>query len=395
MSASVRESPAPASAELYERALKHLPGGNTRSTVFMSPSPPYARSGKGCRITDVDGHEVIDFLNNYTALIHGHARREIVEAAVDAVASGSCFGMPTEHEIELAERLAARVGSAPKWRFVNSGTEAVMAAVRLARAATGRSGVIRFQDAYHGTYDAAIQPPARGVPASVEAEVTTVPYGDIPALQEVLDGRDSNVACVLFDAIPARAGARFAESEFVHALRSETRKHDVILIHDEVISLRLAYGGVQSLYAYEPDLTTVGKIIGGGFPIGAVGGREDLLDLFDPRRTDSISHAGTFNANPVSMRAGIVSVDLLTEKEIERINALGDQLRGGLEQQGWDVRGLGSLLQVVVDDPATLWWNLYRAGILAGGRGLLCTSTAMDESIIDHALDVFAGLRAS
>jgi glutamate-1-semialdehyde 2,1-aminomutase len=374
---------------LHERALASLPGGNTRTTVFVPPRPPYAVRGEGCELIDADGRRVLDLLSNYTALVHGHARPEIVEAAVDAVRAGSSFGLPTEREIELAERLRARIPSAVKWRFTNSGSEAVMMAIRLARAATGRSGVLRFQGAYHGSYDAAMQPPARGVPASVEGEIVTVPLGDGAGLEAALAEHGSRLACVLFDAMPNRAGLRPVAPEFVRLLRELTLQHGVLLVQDEVITLRLAVGGLQGVYGIEPDITTVGKLIGGGFPIGGVGGREELMALFDPRRPDAIGHGGTFNANPVSMSAGAASLDLLTEDEIARINALGNRLRESLAERGWDVSGEGSLLQVRAPDQQALWWSLYAEGALIAANGLICTSTAMGETDIDRALEAF------
>ncbi len=374
---------------LHERALAALPGGNSRSSVFVPPRPPYAVRGEGCELIDADGRRVLDLLNNYTSLAHGHARAEIVEAAVDALRAGSCFGLPTEHEIELAERMRARIPSADKWRFANSGSEAVMMAIRLARAATGRSAILRFQGSYHGSYDAAMQTPARGVPPSVEGEIVTVEIGDLDGLETALEEHGPRLACVLFDAMPNRAGLRFVGPEFASALREQTRRHGVLLVQDEVITLRLAFGGLQSLCGMEPDITTVAKVIGGGFPIGGVGGREDLMALFDPRGPNPVVHPGTFNANPVSMRAGAVALDLLTADEIARINALGDRLREALAERGWEVSGQGSLLQVRAADQGALWWSLYGEGVLIAGNGLMCISTAMGDSEVDRALEAF------
>jgi glutamate-1-semialdehyde 2,1-aminomutase len=383
----------PAADKLHDRALASLPGGNTRTTLFVPPRPPYAVRGEGCTLIDADGRRVLDLLNNYTALVHGHARPEIVDAAVAAVRNSSCFGLPTEHEIELAERLRERMPTAAKWRFANSGSEAVMMAIRLARAATGRSAVMRFQGAYHGIYDAAVQPPARGVPASVEGEIITVAVGDAQAVQTVLDEHGERIACVLFDAMPNRAGLRPADPEFVHLLRELTRQHGVLLVQDEVISLRVAFAGIHSLYGIEPDIVTVGKLIGGGFPIGGVGGREELMALFDPRGLDPVVHGGTFSANPVSMRAGATSLDLLTVDAIAHISALGDRLRESLAGSGWDVSGQGSLLQVRVPDQAALWWSLYTGGVLIASNGLMCTSTAMDDADVDRAVEAFERVR--
>lgn len=374
---------------IYSRALEHLPGGNSRTTVFVAPRPPYAARGSGCTVVDADGNELLDLLNNYTSLIHGHARPEIVAEAIAAVEQGSSFGLPTEHEVALAELLGERVAGAPKWRFTNSGSEAVMMAIRLARAVTGRSKVLRFQGAYHGSYDFALQPPSRGVPDSVETEIVTVGVGDADGLRQAMSREGDQIACVLFDPVPNRAGLVPTTPEFVRLLRDETRRHGVLLVADEVISFRLAHGGAQALYGIEPDLTTVGKVIGGGFPVGAVGGRSDLMDHFDPRRQDPVVHPGTFSANPVTMRAGRVALDLLTGDEIDRINGLGEGMRIALGERGWPVSGTGSLLKVNVPDPKLLWWRLYGEGVLIANNGLVCMSTAMADADVARALNAF------
>jgi glutamate-1-semialdehyde 2,1-aminomutase len=383
----------PAADAIYERALAHLPGGNSRTTVFVPPRPPFAVRGSGPYLYDADGRQLLDFNNNYTSLVHGHARPEIVAEAIAAVQDGSCFSLPTEHEAALAERLAARIPAAPKWRFANSGSEAVMMAIRLARAATGLGGVLRFEGCYHGSYDAVMQPGARGVPASVSDDVVTVPVGDEDALRAALSEHGRRLACVLFDAMPNRAGLRPADPAFVRMLRYETAKRGILLIQDEVITFRVATGGIQSLYDAEPDITTLGKVIGGGFPIGAVGGRSDLMDLFDPRRPNAVVHPGTFSANPVSLRAGAVSVDLLTPDAIERMNTLGDTLREALSDQGWTVTGRGSLCRLHVDDPARLWWKLYEQGVTIAANGLVCLSTAVEENHLEAATAAFAAVR--
>jgi glutamate-1-semialdehyde 2,1-aminomutase len=217
----------------------------------------------------------------------------------------------------------------------------------------------------------------------------SIPVGDGEALKEVLEARGEEIACVLFDAMPNRAGLVPAELEFVDLLRGETRRRGILLIHDEVITFRIAPGGLQSLYGLEPDITTLGKVIGGGYPVGAVGGRADLMDNFDPRKPEHLVHGGTFSANPVTMRAGLAALELLTGGEIERINALGDNLRHELVNQGWNVTGKGSLLRINVSDSTALWWQLYEEGVLIAGNGLAATSTAMNEASIDRALAAF------
>ena len=227
----------------------------------------------------------------------------------------------------LAERLAGRIPGAPSWRFTNSGTEAVMVALRLARVATGRGAVLRFDGCYHGTSDWALEPGAVGMPAGLADDIISIPVGDESALRDALEQHGEQIACVLFDAMPNRAGLRPADPEYVRLLREETRRRGILLVLDEVITFRVAFGGVQSVYGLEPDITTLGKIIGGGFAVGALGGPRELMELFDPRRPDRIAHGGTFSANPVAMRAGAAALDLLTAAEIERINGLGDRLR--------------------------------------------------------------------
>src|SRR5579884_485644 len=378
-----------ASDALYIRALEHLPGGNSRTTLFVPPHPPYAVRGHGASVFDADGRELLDLVGNYTALIHGHCRAEINAAASAAIRDGASFSLPTRYEVDLAAELSRRIASGEKWRFANSGTEAVMMALRLARFATGREVTVRFDSCYHGSYDGALAPGAHGVPAALAHAIVSLPMGDAAALLAVLEARGDEIACVLFDAMPNRAGLIPADREFVDLLRRETRNRGILLIHDEVITFRIATSGLQSLYGLEPDITTLGKVIGGGYPVGAVGGRADLMDYFDPRTPGHLVHGGTFSANPLTMRAGLAALELLTPDEIERINGLGDYLRHELTNQGWSVTGHGSLLRINFHDPSTLWWRLYEEGVLIAGNGLAATSTAMNEASIDRALEAF------
>ncbi|MFZ2113180.1 MAG: aminotransferase class III-fold pyridoxal phosphate-dependent enzyme [Solirubrobacteraceae bacterium] len=380
---------APITQGLYERALRSLPGGNTRSTLFVAPHPPYAARGEGCEVVDVDGHRTIDLQNNYTALVHGHAFGPAMQAAVAALADGSAFGLPTLSEIELAECLAARVGWAERWRFANSGTEAVMMAVRAARAATGRDGLLRFANCYHGSWDAVVRRGSHGVPAAAQGDVLTLELGDEGSFVEALDEHDGRIAAVLLDLMPNRAGLRPLEPSFVRLVREQTECRGIALVLDEVITFRLAPGGMHSLYGIEGDLVALGKMIGGGFPVGAVGGRAAFMDVFDPRRPDAVAHGGTFSANPVTMRAGLAALEAFGLAEVERTNALGDRLREGLCERGWPVSGQGSLLRIRSQDPTALWWRLYETGVLIGANGLLCMSTPMDERVVERVLLAF------
>jgi glutamate-1-semialdehyde 2,1-aminomutase len=370
------------SESLYERALERLPGGNTRATLFTPPVPPYAVRGSGYTIVDADGHEVIDLQGNLTSLVHGHAHPEIVRAVTAAAAAGTSFGLPTEAEVALASHLVERIGCVERIRFANSGTEAVMLALRVARAYTGRPKILRFRGCYHGSYDAVSDDGARGVAPDVWRSVVTVPYGDADAFRAALG---DDVACVLVDLMPNRIGLPQATPEFARLLRDETAARGILLVVDEVITFRLAASGLHSLYGIEPDLVTLGKTIGGGLPVGGYGGRAAVMAVTDPREPGAVELGGTFNANPLTMRAGLVAMELLDAPEIDRINRLGDRLRSEL---GGDVGGRGSLVQLRGMD-LDRWWRLYRAGVLVARNGLIAISTPMDDATIDEVLRRF------
>lgn len=390
MSSTTRSSDA-----LFAQATKHLPGGNSRTTLFVEPHPPYAVRGEGHRVVDADGHWVIDLQNNYTTLIHGHAHPQVVAAAGDALRDGTCVGLPSRHEIALAEHLSGRVAAGERWRFTNSGTEAVMFAIRLARAATGRQAIVRFRGAYHGSYDAVVAASSPGIHDAMARESVVVEFGDVPGLREAMSTHGPRVAAVLFDAMPNRAGLCPASAAFATAVEAEARRHGALLIQDEVLTFRTDVGGLHTRYGLRPDIVTLGKVIGGGFAVGAVGGRADLMACFDPRRRDRVDHPGTFSANPITMRAGLATLRLFGGEEIDRLEALGDRLRAELSAQGWRVTGLGSLLRVHVQDPQRLWWVLYRHGVLLANNGLACLSTPMTDAVVDTVIDAFADVAAS
>jgi glutamate-1-semialdehyde 2,1-aminomutase len=374
---------------VHERAAAVLPGGNTRSTVFVPPQPPYAVRGDGCRLVDADGHTVIDLQANMSALVHGHGHPAIVGALSAAARELVSAGLPTESEVALAAHLVDRIAAIERVRFANSGTEAVMAALRLARAWTGRPAVLRFEGCYHGAYDGVLNSP-RGVPPGLAADTVLVPYGDMDALERAVGEHGPRLACILVDLMPNRAGLRPAAPEFASALQRAARSAGALLVVDEVITFRLEHGALHSAYGLRPDLVTLGKAIGGGLPVGAFGGRADVMALFDPHGPDPLEHGGTFTANPPTMRAGLAALELLSAAEITRINALGDRLRGALAARGWTVNGRGSLTRVLSDDEDELWWRLYRAGLLIGRHGLMCVSTAMDDAVVDEIVERFA-----
>jgi glutamate-1-semialdehyde 2,1-aminomutase len=414
-----------ASAALYRRACESLPGGNTRTTVFMSPHPIYAARGAGCRIIDVDGVSRIDAIANFTALIHGHAHPVINEAVTRQLALGTAFGTLTESEIDLAELLKGRVVSIDTIRFTNSGTEAVMMALKAARAFTGRPKIAKCEGAYHGSYDYAevsLDPTpeawgrnapvsvayAKGTPDNVLADVITIPFNDAEAAVSLVREHGNELACVLVDPMPNRAGLAPADKGYLEALRRITREVGALLIFDEVITFRLGYSGAQGLWDIDPDLTTLGKIMGGGFPVGAVAGGKEFMAVFDPRHgKPALPHGGTFSANPVTMRAGLAAMELLDEAAFARLDIIGQAVRTGIDEAfrktgvpGGTV-GLGSLLKIhFADRPIRDYRSAYpteqeaqrqavfnrgllNRGVLAAGYGLMALSTPMTDADVD------------
>ncbi len=331
---------------------------------------------------DADGNTLIDFQNNYTALVHGHANPEIVAALRGQLEIGTCFGLPTRSEVLLAEMLVDRMPSLERVRFANSGTEAMMMAIRAARAFTGRREVLYFANCYHGSYDATLPGEAPGV---VQSGVV-VPFNDAERVRAAIQAWEEELACIVLDLMPNRAGLHPAEKRFVEVVREGTRRHGIVLILDEVITSRLRPGGLQAEYGLDPDLVTLGKWIGGGLPIGAFGGQAQIMDLFDPRRADRVDHGGTFSANPLSMVAGATAVRLLSPSVIARMNSLGDRLRQALGRIGYLVAGSGSLIKVrhPLADPTALWWSLYSRGVLIAANGLMCTSSPMNDDVVDE-----------
>ena len=359
------------SAELFQRAKRVLPGGVSRNTVLREPHPAYADFGAGCRITDLDGVSRLDFSNNMASLIHGHACPEVVQAVTEQLRRGSAFMMATEVEVEYAEHLCSRSDSFDKVRFVNSGTEAILVALKASRAYTGRPKIAKVEGAYHGGYDYAevsqaptpdtwgdidrpnAVPLAHGTPASALGDVVVIPFNDTERALRILDEHGPELACVLLDLMPHRVGLKLARPEFVRAIRDWATNNGSLLVLDEVITFRTEYGGLQQRYDITPDLTALGKMIGGGFPVGAVAGRGDVMDVMNPSGGRYLfPHSGTFSANPISMTAGLAAMKKFDRNAVERLNALTEQAVHEIEQAAEDtganvcVTGAGSMFRV-------------------------------------------------
>ena len=396
----------PRSRALYERATAALPGGSTRTTVYSAPYPPYAASGAGLVMTDVDGNTYRDFLGNYTSLILGHAHPAVVAAVESQVRRGSAFAAPTETEVELAEELRRRVPSIEQLRFTSSGTEATMFAIRAARAFTGRPLIAKFDHSYHGTHDL-VMTGTPGVPDAMGRLIVELPWAEPDAIEATLRGREADLAAIILEPVQGAGGVRPPEPGFLSFLRSLADRLGALLIFDEIISFRIAPGGAQEIYGIRPDLTTLGKIIAGGYPLAAFGGRADVMAIFDARQAGAVSHGGTFNGNPVAAAAGLATLGELTPAVYERLAGLGDRLTDRLSariaEDRLDARvvNVGSLFQVFRRDagtafatgagrPSELYLRLLLDGFLLAPRGMGAIPTVATEGDVDDLADAIA-----
>src|SRR5579864_1120920 len=413
------------SRHLYDRASRVMPGGNTRHSIALAPYPIYALSGSGCRVTDVEGDQRIDFLNNYTSLILGHADPQVTAAVQRRVALGTAFTMPTAQDVELAELLVARIPYVDQVRFCNSGSEAVMLAVKAARAFTGRHKIAKFEGAYHGLYDyvAVSEGPGsdewgdthaprsvteRGTPPGVADDVVVLPWNRLDVCRERIAQYRDHLAALIFDPMPLGIGMIAPRPGFLDFLRQETAHHGILLIADEVLNFRLSYRGAAHAFKIQPDLGSFAKIIGGGFPVGAVGGSRSVMSVFDHTGSLRVHHGGTFNANPVTVTAGLETMKQMTPQAFERLNGRGEYIRDRLRRMFHDrhlpaqVCGQGSLFlahlngEELIDFRSLrgfsrtspvygdLCHQMLRRGMIISPRGLFgCLSTPMTECELD------------
>jgi glutamate-1-semialdehyde 2,1-aminomutase len=375
-------------------------------------------------VFDVDGVERIDFISNYTSLVLGHCHPRVVAAVQRQAGTLMSAAAPSELEVELAERIRDRLPSIELVRFANSGTEATMQAIRAARAFTGRATIVTFAGAYHGTHDygvsipadASLAPGSPGVPEGVADTIVVAPFNDSEAAREAVASRIEDLAAIVVEPVQGAAGVIAAEAGFLDSLRDLADQAGALLVFDEVISFRVGYRGAQGRYGVRPDLTTLGKIVGGGLPVGAFGGRADVMELFDPRSEPRLPHGGTFNANPLSMAAGLATLEELTPEALDRLESLAEELKAKLERlfagagRAATVTQIGSLFNVhFTDGPVRehadalaadtellrgLHLFLLGNGILWTERGMGCLSTPMTSAEIDAFVETAAhGLR--
>jgi glutamate-1-semialdehyde 2,1-aminomutase len=316
------------SSELFQRALSRIPGGvNSPVRAFrgLGRDPFFVDRAEGARIWDVDGNEYIDYVGSWGPAILGHAPSVVVDAVRAAAARGVSFGIPNPLEVEMAELICRWVPSIEKVRMVNSGTEATMSCLRLARGFTGRDKIIKFEGCYHGHVDALLvqagsgalthgRPDSAGVPADFAALTISLPFNDIEAVRAAFRENPASIAAVILEPIPANAGLYFPRDNFLEDLRDECTKQGALLIFDEVMTgFRVARGGAQEIFGIRPDLTALGKVIGGGLPVGAFGGRAEIMDQLSPQ--GPVYQAGTLSGNPLAMAAGLAQL-----RELERID---------------------------------------------------------------------------
>jgi glutamate-1-semialdehyde 2,1-aminomutase len=377
-----------------------MPGGDTRTTTYYRPYPLALERGEGPFVWDVDGNRYIDLLGNYTSLVHGNAYPPIVEAVTRAVRNGSSWPARSEAQTELAELLCERVASVDRVRFCNSGTEAGMLAAHVARRLTGRKLILMARYGYHGSYEDL----EVGLAGQDGERTMLADFGEATAFEALLSERGSEIAAVFLEPILGSAGVVEPPVGFFERVAEATRRAGAMFVVDEVITLRLAEGGGQQIFDVKPDLTMFGKIIGGGFPVGAIGGSEEVMSAFDPRNRGALFHSGTFNGNPVTCTAGAVSIRELTQARIDQMAKQGERLAAELARAArqvelpFSIRHYGSLMNVfflkeapaatIARDDARTIASFHLAalnqGLFLAPRGMIALSTVITDELLSE-----------
>ena len=413
----------PKSKARWQEAAEYLPGGDSRNSIFWDPYPIFVTSASGCHVVDADGVDRLDFINTMTTMILGHAPPPVMGAVKEQLDRGVAYNAPNEHQIRLAKLLCDRVPSFDLVRFTNSGTEATLNTIRAARAFTGKNKFAKVEGGYHGTHDAvtvsvrvdvkkageAQQPKAvaasEGLADGILDQVVVIPFNDTANARRILEDNKHQLAAVIVEPVMGSVGMIPGTAEFLTMLREFTEENGIVLIFDEVISFRVAPGGSQQYYGITPDMTSLGKIIGGGFAVGAFGGRQEIMELYDPTKGPKVSHAGTFNANPVTMVAGAVTLENLSPDVYRDLAELTELLRQGIRRVCSDlevpvqVTGLGSLFgihftgqpivnyrDIAAEDAALrtqVFLGLMNEGILMASNLVGGLSTALGEEEVN------------
>jgi glutamate-1-semialdehyde 2,1-aminomutase len=403
----------PNSAAMGPRAKKVMPAGETRAAGYHTPYPLTISHARGFTLTDIDGNDYIDLSNNFTSLAHGHAYAPIVDAVSSVIGAGTAWPARNNTQIELAELICSRVESIDLVRFCNSGSEANMLALHVARVHTGRHKVLMARFGYHGSHEVFEAGFFGNTGEKAWPHTIVAPWGDAAAFEQILAEQGDDIAAVFLEAAMGSSGLVGAPTEFFQRVIDATHAAGAVFVLDEVITLRMAEGGHQANLGITPDLTTMGKVIGGGYPVGAVGGNEDLMNYLDPGR-GKIFHSGTFNGNPVTTAAGLPSLAHLSADRIATMGAQAERLEARLAQGAaaaglpFSARRIGSLLNIyftpeapeanLLREDASIMRKVHLAGMNHGmyfaSRGLLVLSTVLTDTVIDDIGDRFAGVFA-
>ena len=413
------------SKALWEEAKQYLPGGDSRNSIFWAPYPIFVDHASGCHVVDSDGVDRLDFIGTMTTLVLGHGPKPVLDAVENQMKQGVVYNAPNAHQIRLARLLCERIPSFDLVRFTNSGTEATLNTIRAARAVTGKSKIAKVEGGYHGSHDQVsvsvrVNPAKAGERSHPNAmaateglgegtleQVVVIPFNETTIARETLESHKGELAAVIIEPMLGSVGMLPATTEFLTMLREFTAANGIILIFDEVISYRASSGGAQEYYGITPDMTSLGKIIGGGFSIGAFGGSKEIMDLYDPTQTGGprVAHAGTFNANPVTMLAGAATLEQLTPEVYRKLAEMTEYLRAGILKVGAEletpvqVTGLGSLFgihftgeellgyrDIAAEDAAfrhQVFLGLLNEGILMAANLVGAVSTEIGEAQVD------------
>ncbi|WP_250523607.1 MULTISPECIES: aminotransferase class III-fold pyridoxal phosphate-dependent enzyme [unclassified Caballeronia] len=406
----------PRSAALYAKAKEHMPGGNTRTALHFEPFPLYVERSEGARIRSVDGQEYLDLLGEFTAGLYGHRNPTITAAILKAAEAGASNGAPGENEIKLAELICDRFPSIERVRFCNSGTEANLFALTLARIVTGRSKFIVIDGGYHG---GVLSFQGAGTIMNVPMDFRLIRYNDCESAERAIAEAGSELAAVIVEPMMSNGGSIPASREFLETLRRCTREQGALLIFDEIVTSRMGRGGLQQYHGITPDLTTLGKYLGGGFSFGAFGGSAALMERFDPSRAGALVHSGTFNNNVFTTAAGVAGLrDVFTRERSERLFQDGETLRRRLQSltaqcAGVTLTGIGSVMKIHFGSKGTItcpqdvpavskeivelfFFDLLEQGIYPARRGQMTLSLPMtftDFDIIADAVERFVADR--
>ena len=402
----------PLSRKRHEQLINYIPGGATRSLSYFKPYPIHIDYGQGAYVYTHEGHKLLDVTNAYGAIVHGHGDPDIVKAVQEGIVKGSQYSTPTDGQYKLAKLLCERIPGFDRVRFVNSGTEATLFVLRTARAYTGKDKILKMVGGFHGTHDCVAASTKKnvitaGIPRGMTEDMLEVPFNDFEALEKAVTENASELAAVIMEPFLGAGGVVLPRKGYLEHARRITSENNVLLIFDEIFSYRVNTGGCQKLYGVIPDLTTVGKVVGGGLPIGVFGGKEKIMNIFCHERTEKpLYHSGTFNGYETVMQAGYAALSKYDEAAVSYVNGLGDQLHKGLlesfKANGLNLQSnqIGSLLNLhFVNKPITtaeqvltseeqlhtlMHLSLLNKGIFNIPRGLFILSAAITPEEIDH-----------